>query len=164
MTTPEMATDAEWGKLADAEVEERETKITQRFGELVGLSEEERRSQMWPLIRAEYALDDPKLRVFTLSRLRVLIRMDPEAAKGVATTYDRIMAEMPGPDAMRRVAVVQTVYREFKENEQELIVKLIPGVVAGARLGDHVSRLRVSSEQIERVNRPKRRLWPFGKR
>ncbi len=164
MTTPEMAIDAEWGKLADAEVEERETKITQRYGELAGLSDEDRRSQMWPLIRAEYALDDQKLRVFAVSRLRVWLKMDPEAAKGIATTYDGIMMEMPGPDAMRRVAVVQTVYREFSVEEQDRLVELVPAVFAGARVGDHVAQFRVSSESIERVERPKRRLWPFGKR
>ena len=42
------------------------------------------------------------------------------------------MLEMPGPHAMRHVAVVLTVYRDCSEEEEEHLVELVSRVSSGS--------------------------------
>ncbi len=126
--TTDSTVDEAWGKLADEE--ERETQMFQRYTELASLSEESRRSRLLAMAKAEYALPDAKLRPFTLSRMRVWLKIDPENAKKMAVSYSAIMNQMPGPAAMRRVALVQTLAREFSLEDRERLVALAPHVFA----------------------------------
>ena len=128
--TTDSSVDEAWGKLADTGEEERETQMFQRYTELASLSEEARRSRLLAMAKAEYALPDAKLRTFTLSRMRVWLKIDPENAKKMAVSYSAVMNQMPGPAAMRRVALVQTLAREFSLEDREKLVALAPGVFA----------------------------------
>src|SRR2546428_625429 len=109
MTTLETAPDEPWGRLADLDETSREEQMTVRYEQLVGLEAEDRRRRLYGMARAEYALSDEKLRSFTRSRLQVWLKMEAEAAKTIATSYDAVMTRMPGDAAMRRIAMAQTL-------------------------------------------------------
>ena len=78
MAMSDVKADQAWGMLADAEEEERRTKMLQRYTEMVALPAEESASQMLTMATAEYALADDKLRTFTLSRLSTWLDMNTE--------------------------------------------------------------------------------------
>ncbi len=128
--TTDINIDEAWGKLADAGEEERETQMLRRYTELSSLSEEARRSRLLAMAKAEYALSDAKLRPLTLSRMRVWLKIDTETAKKVSDSYGAAMNQMPGPAAMRRVALVQTLAREFSIEDQARLAALVPQVFA----------------------------------
>ncbi|MBI4297187.1 MAG: hypothetical protein HY676_01510 [Chloroflexi bacterium] len=131
--------DQGWGLLADETEEQREKQMLERYGKVAALSEDERRSRLLAMAKAEYALSDAKLRSFTMSRLRVWLKMELEIAKKVADSYDAVMFLMPGPAAMRRVAIVQTLARGFSSKEQEQLRTLIPRVFADRPIGSAVA-------------------------
>jgi len=129
MTTPDV--DQEWGQLITLSAEEREARMDERYLALAALPEDERRRQLQAMAHAEYALPDDQLRPFTISRLRVWLRLEPTVAEQVAASYDAVMTQMPGPIAMRRVGLVQTLAREFPPEDEERLRALVPAVFAG---------------------------------
>ena len=128
MAMSDVKADQAWGMLADAEEEERRTKMLQRYTEMVALPAEERVSQMLAMAKAEYALPDDKLRAFTLSRLSAWLDMDTESVQIIAGSYDAAMLKMPGPQAMRRVSMVQTLADEFSKQQQLQLIAIVPDV------------------------------------
>ena len=88
--------------------------------------------------------------------------MDPETSKRIALSYDAVMNQMPGPVAMRRVSVVQTLAREFSPDDQARLRALVPRVFAG---GDKPAAApmapRIAPVQQSPVKRP---WWAFWKR
>ena len=171
MATSDIAADDAWGALASLESAEREAKMVQLYGELVVLSQEERQSQMLAMARAEYALTDQALRPFTVSRLRAWLTLEPEVAQQIAAAYDAAMLKMSGTHAMRRVALVQTLVRDFSSEDQERLVALVPRVFAGvptasaAALAQSMRGAEREAEQAASQQKPaKKGWWPFGKR
>jgi hypothetical protein len=131
MTTADAGPDSSWSDLAALDAEAREAGMRDRYTALAALSEDERRRRMQAMAEAEYALPDELLRVFTVSRLRVWLELDPAVAKQIAGSYDAVMTQMPGPIAMRRVSIVQTLAREFPPEDEERLRELVPAVFAG---------------------------------
>ncbi|HLF80025.1 MAG TPA: hypothetical protein VJB57_21305 [Dehalococcoidia bacterium] len=124
--------DQTWADLADAEQASRETQMASRYTELAAMSEEERRSKMEAMVRAEYSLPDEKLRPFTVSRMRTWINLGDDVAKPIAFTYNEVMQHMPATIAMKRVSLVQTLVIEFTPEEEGRLRELAPGAFAGA--------------------------------
>ena len=155
--------DLEWAKLADSEVTPREAAMLARYNELAGLSEDERRSRLRSMARAEYELSDAKLRPFTVSRMRTWLELDPTNAQLIASSYDAVMQEMPAPVAMRRVALVQSLAIEFSVDDEDRLRKLTPRVFAGApsrKTG--LAREETSLSMAD--SHPKRSWWAFWRR
>ena len=142
MTTSDIPADQAWGKLADLEGEQREATMLQRYGDLEQLPARKRRTQMLAMARAEYGLSDEKLRAFTISKLRVWLRLDPMVARRIVASYDDAMQKMSTDQAMRRVALVQTLAREFSPEDQRALVSMVPGVFGGAVIGLPVAKIR----------------------
>jgi hypothetical protein len=132
-----------------------------RYSELATLAEEERRALMLAMARAEYELTDDQLHAFTKSRLGSWLELAPETAQCVASSYDAVMLKMPGPQAMRRVSVVQTLAREFPVEDQDRLASLLPGVFAGAGIGVHMPPIHDASAPTASA---KKGWWPFGRR
>jgi hypothetical protein len=124
--------DQEWAKLAEADADTRESEMATRYLQLAELSEDERRARLRSMAVAEYSLPDPKLREFTVSRMRTWINLDMDKAKVIADSYGAVMQNMPANVAMKRVALVQTLVTEFTPEEEEKLRELAPGVFAGA--------------------------------
>ena len=159
MATSDTGADQAWGMLVDVGEEERKAKMLQRYGELANLSEEERRSQMLAMAGSEYDLPADKLRTFTIFRLQVWLQLEPEVAQRISASYDAAMQKMPGLQAMRRVALVQTLAREFSSQDQERLVALMPNVFGG--LKEVISPHRAEEAQPAPA---KKGWWPFRKR
>ena len=167
MVTQNVEPDKNWVLLADEEEEERRAKMVQRYTELAILPEEERTSQMMEMAMAEYSLADAKLRSLTLSRLSVWLSLDTEMAQKLASSYDAAMLKLPGQHAMRRVALVQTLARDFSPEQQVQLVTLLPDVFGGlkeALLASQRLRAATETENAAPTTQVKKSWWPFGKR
>jgi hypothetical protein len=131
MTTADVDADSGWSDLVTLDDESREARMRERYTALAALSEDERRHRMRAMAQAEYDLPDGQLRSFTVSRLSVWLGLEPDVARQIATSYDAVMMQMPGPVAMRRVGIVQTLAREFPPEDEERLRDLVPGVFVG---------------------------------
>jgi hypothetical protein len=128
MTTADTSPDQSWGELTEAPEDERQAQMQQRYTEVAALPDGERSTRLRAMAQAEYALPDAELRSFTISRLRALLSIDPEAARTITNTYNAVMQQMPGAIAMRRISLIQTLSREFSLDEQHHLRELMPGV------------------------------------
>ena len=154
------AIDQEWLHQSEAESESREAFMAARYIELAALPEEERRTRLRAMARAEYSLPDEKLRPFTLSRLRTWLSLEPDKAQVIADSYDAVMQEMPAPVAMRRVALVQTLATEFSPEDEERLRQLAPRVFAGTPSRMTVLE-RPEPEPLAVATRTKKPWWAF---
>lgn len=150
MATSNREADRAWGVLADVGEEERRTKMLQRYTELAALPEEERVSRLLMMADAEYDLPDYKLRIFTISRLSVWLRLDPEVARRISDSYDAAMRRVPGLQTTRWVSLAEKLAKEFPREEQEQLFALLPGVFGGLK-----------PDRPAPAKRRKRPWWPF---
>ena len=125
----------DWAALLRLGEAEQQVKMSELYAHLAGLSEEPRYSRMLALAQAENALPDKELRLLTLLRLRTWLQLEPEVAQQVSATYDAVMKQMPGPQAMRRVAQAQALARGFSLAEQHQLSELVPTVFPSSDLG-----------------------------
>lgn len=153
--------DQAWGALMNEAAEEREATMAQRYKEMAALSEEEMLSRMTAMVRAEYDLKDAELRVFTLSRLRTWLKLDEDTARKIAASYDAAMRKMSGPAAMRRVAMVQTLARDFSREDQQQLVELMPNVFGGLKDVIQPFSSRPAPPPVEAAAPAKRGWRPF---
>ncbi len=163
MTTAGNAGADDWVKLADLEKGTREPLMQKRYEELAALPEDERKRRLKAMEEAAYnKLSEDKLRSFTLSRMQVWLRMDPEMVQKVSHSYDAFIDEAPGPIAMRHVAVVQTVVREFSPEEHERLRSLFPRVF-GALPSTAAVHAVVRPEEAAKAP-AKKPWWAFWKK
>lgn len=127
--------DQAWADLSTVSEEERQAQMQQRYATLLTLPEPERLTQLRAMVQAEYSLPDADLRPFTASRLRTLLRMEPTDVTQLMAATETVMQQLPGTIAMRRVALVQTLAREFSMDEQARLQQLIPGVFGAEAMG-----------------------------
>src|SRR6266581_1757391 len=160
MTTPETGADEVWGKLATAPEGERTAQTLARYRELATQPEAERRAQLQAMARAEYALPDDQLRAMTLSRLQAYLQMEPEEVRTVVASLDAVMNQLPGTMAMRRVALVQTLAREFSLDDQQRLHDLVPNVF-GERIANVPEAAPSAPAQPARA---KKAWWAFWKK
>lgn len=108
---------------------ERVANLRRFYEDLAQCESSERERTLQTAVLDEYALNDGDLATIAGSRIRAWLTMDDEEARVIATTYDRVISEMPGSTAMRRVKAVQTATLNFDESDVELLMGLIPSVV-----------------------------------
>lgn len=122
-----------WGALAGEPEAAQASGMRSVLDEVVRLPEAERAEVIEAMVKAEYALDDAALHVFTANRLRTWLALsasDMEAAKTVVHGYDSAFEHLPGGMAMRRATMVQTVARtEMTPEEVAGLFELIPSIV-----------------------------------
>ena len=123
---PRPPTEDDWATLVQLDPREREIAMLTYYTELAHLPEDERRARLRKQVAAAYVLPDEDLRPLTLARLRAWLQMEPEAAATVASSFDAVMREVNANVAMRRVGFVQTLMREFSDQEQQRLRLLNP--------------------------------------
>ncbi len=155
MTSSTPSNISEWVALASATEEVRATEMKRRYGELAGLSEEERVKQLTEMAREEYEMPEENLHEFTRTRLLVWIGMDVEQVKKVAHSYDTALQALPGTLAMRRVGSVQTVARNFTADQIDHLHAVIPSIVR------EMPRVVVSSLATDQLADKKKAWWKF---
>lgn len=156
-----------WDRFAELPEDERVARMRTIYAELEVMSEEERRNHIAKLIDATYVLTDEDFRAVTHARLRAWLDMEHEHAALLACSYDEVMKRAPGALAMRRVSFVQTIMREFTDEEQERLRTLNPDERARGLL---LTNLRGFSPSAETRRSDDRNgdsasvLWGFWKR
>ena len=139
-----------WKAMARQEAEEREESMIAEYTELAGLVEEDRVGRMQALAESVLDLPGTQRRDFTLSRLKVWLRLEPEAAAKVAATYESIAAGLSGDRAEAHMSLVRELVGEFSPEEQDRLIALDPTVFGGAlTLG-------------QATTTKKKWWWPFG--
>ena len=131
MTTTSGAMDSAWAKLAEQPAAAREAQMLAKYNQIAELPDDGRESTLLAMARAEYALPHPLLRDFTMSRMRVLLKMSPASAKRVATSYAKVMDRMPSTAAMQRITLIQTLVKEFSPEDEVLLRDMNPGIFGG---------------------------------
>ncbi len=124
--TQRVPTEEDWAALAGLEASDREAAMLAYYSELAALPEDERQARLRQQVATAYSLPDEDLRPLTLSRLRAWLQMEPDAAATVASSYDAVMRDVTASVAMRRVGFVQTLMREFSDEEQRRLRSLNP--------------------------------------
>jgi hypothetical protein len=115
--------------LASQPAQEREAAMRRGFEELARLPEAERQTRIRPMLQTLYTnLSDDQLRSYTISRMRVWLQMDAAMADTLAKSYDIVIDLMPGPIAMKHIALIQTLSREFSLEEQNRLRAMSPRV------------------------------------
>lgn len=160
MNTTNPGVDPVWRGLADVSEGERAAQMRVRYSELAALeNEQERDERLLAMMQAEYSLPDDQLRAFTLGRLRTFIDMDPEAVGRLVRSLDTVMTRMPGTAAMRRVALVQTLAREFTPEEQHHLRELMPQV-----FGDRAPVAQPPAEAAPAAAAASKPWWAFWRK
>ena len=166
MTTHDITTEETWVQLADLNGDEREARMLERYQGMVALPEEERISLMASNAEIVYGLSDEVLKNLTVSRLQAWLLMEQEAAQLIATSYDTAMKKLSSSKAMRRVALVQTLAKEFPHEDQERLVTLMPTVFGGmptAAAKAAQAAQAQSMPQPEPVKKARKGWWPFSR-
>lgn len=149
--------DQSWAdRLSHADEAERETLMRLRYIALAGLPTDVREEKLRSMLLAEYSFPDATLREITKSRLRTLLNLDRQVALTVAASLDAVMASLPGAIAWRRVALVQTMSRDFTAEENLRLREFVPGI-----FGEPVAttmRTSTSSVSSEVARKP---WWAF---
>jgi hypothetical protein len=149
-----------WLRLALMDPVDRVAEMKARYSALAQLPEEERRTSLREMVKAEFSLPDEELRGIMLFRMRTWLALDPEKARIVAASFDGVMKEMSAPMAMRRVALVQKLVMDFSVEEEERLRDLIPGAFAGAP--GRITGLERPEEPLRvQEKAAKRRWWRF---
>ena len=132
--------------------------------ELGALSEAERQSRVLTMAHAEYTLTVDQLKSFALSRMRVYMRLPLATGKQIAESYGAVMNQMPGTSAMRRVALVQTLARQFSAEGQAASKNLLPDIFRGVPSGIKAPQATATPESSAPAAEERERgWWPFGK-
>ena len=120
------ATGLDWTKVASLPPTERLAQLRDFYTELAALPDATRLARLRDVVAVTYALPDEPFRALTEARLRAWLTLDQAAAARAAQSYDAVLREVSAGDAMRRVAVVQTLLREFSAEEQRRLRQLNP--------------------------------------
>ena len=118
--------EVQWQRMADLEEREREELMVSRYRELATLPEEERVSLLTDMEKAVYELPDEKIRSLTMSRLRVWLAVEQDLGQMISKSYDGVTDRLPGPTAMRHIALLQTMSREFSGEDQGRMRSMFP--------------------------------------
>jgi hypothetical protein len=166
MTAQGLPDEQAWADVGALPEEQRQSAMQKRYTELLPLSEDERRSRMLAMAKGENSLSDDKLRAFTKSRLLTWLAMDMDSAKKVAASYAAVMQQMPGPVAMRWIALMQTMAREFSSDQVLKLRALLPTVfgtmpVVAATIK---AALTAAPPETQEPSGKKGGFWPFGKK
>jgi hypothetical protein len=163
MSTPDQTVDKNWKELATLDPEAMEARMVGILNEMNALSDEERLERRLAIARTENDLTDEELRAYTLCRLRAWLKLDPPVAEKTAALLDKVMKIIPGPQAMRQIALIQTMAREFSVEDQGKLVALAPNVFGGAPVGLSVEKVIVPPKVNEEPPVVKKKWWwPFG--
>ena len=166
MTSPQESADLQWRELVDLEEQERQELMKSRYRELATLSEDERVSRLTDMEKAVYELPEDKVSAFTLSRLRVWLDLEHDLGQMISTSYDQVTDHLPGTIAIRHVALLQTMSREFSGEDQGRLRVLFPRVFGAL---PHFEQLSPDSPtpaplQSARVPDKKKSWWAFWSR
>ena len=149
-----------WTTLGNLDDGERESHILAKYTELSQATEAQRTDRVLPLVRAEFDLFDEKLRAITVSRMRVLLQMDPAAAKGISAAYRTALQQMPADAAMRRATQAARLRNEFSEEEQEKLLALTPDLFGAVATP---APTRATPPSAAQQTSTRRWWWPFGR-
>jgi hypothetical protein len=161
VTTQDTEKKVNWSDLARVEPDRRKSMMVREHRRLAALPEEERVSEMQAMVEAEYNLPDDLLRDFTESRLRTWLELEPVIADLISSAYEAATLKLSADKAMQRIALVQTLAREFTPEEQEELIKLLPDIFEGIAIGVPVGP--PDQKTAEEPEQPKKKWWwPFG--
>ena len=145
-----------WFALGAQGVQEREPAMLEKFSEIARLADRDRSDRVAMLLRAEHDLQGDGIRGIMASKLRVLLQMDEEAAKNIATSYSGAVQHLSSEQAMLHVAISQRLSQDFSEEDRDRLLAIDPRLF-GAR-----PQPARAPRQESAPPAPRRWWWPFG--
>ena len=145
-----------WFALCAQGVQEREPAMLEKFSEIARLADRDRSDRVAMLLRAEHDMLADGIRGIMASKLRVLLQMDEEAAKNIATSYSGAVQHLSSEQAMLHVAISQRLSQDFSEEDRDRLMAIDPRLF-GAR-----PQPARAPRQESAPPAPRRWWWPFG--
>ncbi len=145
-----------WFALGAQGVQEREPAMLEKFSEIARLADRDRSDRVAMLLRAEHDMLADGIRGIMASKLRVLLQMDEEAAKNIATSYSGAVQLLSSEQAMLHVAISQRLSQDFSEEDRDRLLAIDPRLF-GAR-----PQPARAPRQETAPPAPRRWWWPFG--
>ena len=145
-----------WFALGAQGVQEREPAMLEKFSEIARLADRDRSDRVAMLLRAEHDMLADGIRGIMASKLRVLLQMDEEAAKNIATSYSGAVQHLSSEQAMLHVAISQRLSQDFSEEDRDRLLAIDPRLF-GAR-----PQPARAPRQESAPPAPRRWWWPFG--
>ena len=145
-----------WFALGAQGVQEREPAMLEKFSEIARLADRHRSDRVAMLLRAEHDMLADGIRGIMASKLRVLLQMDEEAAKNIATSYSGAVQHLSSEQAMLHVAISQRLSQDFSEEDRDRLMAIDPRLF-GAR-----PQPARAPRQESAPPAPRRWWWPFG--
>ena len=145
-----------WFALGAQGVQEREPAMLEKFSEIARLADRDRSDRVAMLLRAEHDMLADGIRGIMASKLRVLLQMDEEAAKNIATSYSGAVQHLSSEQAMLHVAISQRLSQDFSEEDRDRLMAIDPRLF-GAR-----PQPARAPRQESAPPAPRRWWWPFG--
>ena len=145
-----------WFALCAQGVQEREPAMLEKFSEIARLADRDRSDRVAMLLRAEHDMLADGIRGIMASKLRVLLQMDEEAAKNIATSYSGAVQHLSSEQAMLHVAISQRLSQDFSEEDRDRLLAIDPRLF-GAR-----PQPARAPRQESAPPAPRRWWWPFG--
>ena len=158
-----LLTGADCERLSGLTPNDQQQELRAYFEELLQADPATQRENLTDFVKGEFSLPRDRLVPLTKSRLRVLLELEPDAARTIAKSYDDILDSLSGTLAMRRFEVVQTVASDMHDDDLERLKGLIPSIVK------QISQVRTPSSTagpppLARTPKRGRWWWPFGRR
>jgi hypothetical protein len=119
-----------WTEILGNAVAQQVAMARATYEAIAQLGEAERSGRLLELETALYKLDDAAVRAFTKVRFDALLSMDAALARSATAPYPALLDKLPGPSAMRHVAFLQTVAREYSQEDQARLKVLFPEALA----------------------------------
>ena len=145
-----------WFALGAQGVQEREPAMLEKFSEIARLADRDRSDRVAMLLRAEHDMLADGIRGIMASKLRVLLQMDEEAAKNIATSYSGAVQHLSSEQAVLHVAISQRLSQDFSEEDRDRLLAIDPRLF-GAR-----PQPARAPRQETAPPAPRRWWWPFG--
>ena len=116
------------GSLLRGGEREREAWMTDYSRQIAQADPGQRTGMLQSMIESEAKLDDQGQEKMALSRLKSLLKLEPNEVESLAHTYREVIARIPGPLAFKSAAVAQTVGRQLPVEDYQRLGQLIPTV------------------------------------
>ena len=128
MTQSNAGRSYEAADLARRGAAERESWMQEQMRDLALQDEPERQRRWSEMLQKEDGLEEKDKISLNSSRLRALVKLNPDQARAVSAGYNEWLSHVPGDVAFKTATMLQTATRDFPLEETQRLGELIPTV------------------------------------
>jgi hypothetical protein len=124
-TETRLITGQEWVVLSERSRPERVQAMAAQFRAMCRLPEQQRHEQIRHLVDTVYEHPDNKIREMTQSRLLAWLELEPDDARTISESYERVWEETPADVALKQVIMVRSAIMDLPPLERQRARELV---------------------------------------